>query len=103
LEQSSLATSELTRVEAIRAIRLVHPSALPGLVPALSIHAVIYLDGRILDAAASMDPPRLRTLDAIHLATAMSLGARLEGVVTYDARMAAAARELGLRVESPGS
>jgi len=43
----------------------------------------------------------LRSLDAIHLAAALMVAAQLEAVVTYDARMAAAARLLGLRVAAP--
>jgi predicted nucleic acid-binding protein len=46
--------------------------------------------------------PLLRTLDAIHLASASSLGATLGGFVAYDARLAQAARNLGLTVFSPG-
>jgi len=43
----------------------------------------------------------LRSLDAIHLAAALMVAAQLEAVVTYDARMAAGARLLGLRVAAP--
>ncbi len=42
-----------------------------------------------------------RALDAIHIASALTLGEELEAVVTYDARMAEAARAAGLRVEAP--
>ncbi len=45
----------------------------------------------------------LRTLDAIHLASALDMGADLEAFVTYDARLAAAARDAGLTVVSPGA
>jgi predicted nucleic acid-binding protein len=48
-----------------------------------------------------MQPAELRSLDAIHLATAQQLGARLKRVVTYDARMADAARAVGWSVFSP--
>lgn len=43
----------------------------------------------------------LRTLDAIHLATALRLGSDLDAVVTYDNRLAEAARTLGLPVAAP--
>ena len=46
-------------------------------------------------------PLELRSLDAIHLATATRLGADLSDIVTYDDRMAAAARAMGYRVSSP--
>ena len=44
----------------------------------------------------------LRTLDAVHLATAMAVGDDLEVIVTYDERMIEAARLVGLRTASPG-
>jgi predicted nucleic acid-binding protein len=63
--------------------------------------ALIDLDKPILSVAASVDPPALRTLDAIHLATAMALGEDLSGLVTYDARLSAAARRANLAVFAP--
>jgi hypothetical protein len=51
--------------------------------------------------AAALQPVALRSLDAIHLASALELGEDLEVFVTYDARLAAAARALGMRVASP--
>ena len=55
----------------------------------------------IADRAASIGPPSVRTLDAIHLATALSMARDLDAFVTYDDRLAAAARALGLPVVSP--
>ncbi len=55
----------------------------------------------ILERAGALQPPALRSLDAIHVAAALALGARLDAVVTYDERQAAAARAHRLRVESP--
>ena len=55
----------------------------------------------VLDIAAHVADPGVRSLDAIHLATALSLGDDLGVLLTYDARMADAARSLGLPVESP--
>ncbi len=48
-------------------------------------------------------PPGLRTLDAIHLATALSLRDDLEALVTYDARLGTAAAEAGLAVDAPSA
>ena len=56
---------------------------------------------RVLAAAGELLPADLRSLDAIHLATALQLGTDLARVVTYDDRMIVAARELGLPVASP--
>ena len=53
--------------------------------------------------AATIEPAALRTLDAIHLASAAALGSDLEAFVTYDRRLADAARALGMPVASPGA
>jgi len=63
--------------------------------------ALVDVDRRILATAASLDPPMLRTPDAIHLATAIALGEDLGGLVTYDARLSAAARRADLEVLAP--
>ena len=59
------------------------------------------IDNEVLDRAGEMAPHTLRTLDAIHIATASLLGPDLEAVVTYDRRMIEAARLYGLPVASP--
>ena len=55
----------------------------------------------LLDSAATMNPPELRSLNAIHLAAALSLGSDLGVLVAYDERLAEAARQQGLTVHSP--
>jgi predicted nucleic acid-binding protein len=91
----------LARTEVVRAVRHL------GSRPTASARAVLQridllrLDDALLDAAGSLDAGVLRSLDAIHVAAALALAARLEAVVTYDARMAGAARRLGLRVAAP--
>ena len=67
---------------------------------ALAGLALIRLDDRVLDSAADLPAP-LRSLAAIHLATAQALGADLAALVTYDVRMAQAAAELGLPLAAP--
>jgi predicted nucleic acid-binding protein len=62
---------------------------------------LIPADLALSDQAGMLQPPELRSLDAIHLATARSLGTRLEALVTYDQRLAGAATWWGIRVESP--
>jgi predicted nucleic acid-binding protein len=62
---------------------------------------LVAIDDRILDAAGVLEPRIRRTLDAIHVATALSIGDDLAEIVTYDDRMAEAARLLGLRTVSP--
>jgi predicted nucleic acid-binding protein len=63
--------------------------------------ALIDVDRRILSAAAVLEPPMLRTLDAIHLATALILGDDLTALVTYDRRLAEAAGRSHVEVLAP--
>jgi uncharacterized protein len=63
--------------------------------------ALVDLDRQTLAVAATIDPPTVRTLDAIHLATALALRGDLAGLVTYDRRLAAAAERADLRVQTP--
>ena len=51
--------------------------------------------------AAALDPVALRSLDAVHLASAMSIGDDLDAMITYDVRLADAARAVGLIVVAP--
>ena len=67
----------------------------------LAMVEVFELDGRIADRAASVTPTLIRTLDAIHLATALELGDGLGAFITYDDRLADAARAAGLPVVQP--
>ncbi|MGH9365883.1 MAG: PIN domain-containing protein, partial [Thermoanaerobaculia bacterium] len=62
---------------------------------------LIPVDDAILDLASEIDPPHLRSLDAVHLATALRIGPDLEAIATYDARLAEAARSHGLAVIAP--
>jgi predicted nucleic acid-binding protein len=97
-----LAACDLVRVEAVRAVRVSDAAAVARARRAIDTLTLIRLDDDLYKAAADLDPPLLRTLDAIHLAAALSLGPDLAGVVTYDDRMADGARALRLEVESPG-
>ena len=63
--------------------------------------ALIDVDRRILATAATLEPPALRTLDAIHLATALTVREDLEIVVTYDRRLRAAAERVQIDVVAP--
>jgi len=62
---------------------------------------VIDIDRTLLHQAGTLPPPHTRTLDALHLATALSLGRDLGIVVTYDQRMADAAQAQGVEVAAP--
>jgi uncharacterized protein len=63
--------------------------------------ALVDVDRRILSAAAALEPSTLRTLDAIHLATALVVREDLAALVTYDSCLAAAAERLDLEVLAP--
>lgn len=97
-----LATSALARTEVARAVLSLGPAAVRRGEEVLQRMQVLRVTDRVLVAAGSMWPANLHSLDAIHLASAMQLGATLRGVVTYDVRMADAARSIGWSVASPG-
>jgi len=62
---------------------------------------LVEFDAEIGRRAVTVGPPSLRTLDAIHLASALALGSEMDAFVTYDDRLAEAARALGLPVVRP--
>ena len=63
--------------------------------------ALLDVDAMLARDAAGLAPAALRSLDAIHLASAMSLGSDLGAIATYDLRLAGAARKAGIPVVSP--
>lgn len=65
--------------------------------------ALVPIDDGIIRSAATPAPAALRTLDAIHVATALSLGADVSQLVSYDDRLARAAAEAGIDVIAPGT
>ena len=93
---SALATTELIR--AARRLRLGLEAQAEQLLTTL---VLIDVDRDVLQTASTVAPPEVRTLDAIHIASALALGRELEAVLTYDVRMAEAARAAGLRVVAP--
>lgn len=94
-------SSALLHAEALRAVRHLGPEALRTIREGLRLVDLILIDDRILEAAGMLEPRILRTLDAIHLATALMVGDDLEAIVTYDDRMIEAARLLGLPTAAP--
>jgi predicted nucleic acid-binding protein len=103
VEEAEMVTSELSAVEVPRAAHLktgaaetiAHAEAL------LRRFYLVALDDEVKGAAARAGPTGLRTLDAIHLASAARMRDRIEAVVAYDRRLADAARDAGLRVDAP--
>lgn len=94
-------SSALLRAESLRAVRHLGPDALATVREGLRRVDLIGIDDRILDAAGTLEPQVLRALDAIHLATALAVGDDLDVIVTYDDRMVAAAKLLGLPTATP--
>jgi predicted nucleic acid-binding protein len=92
----------LLRVEAVRALRRAgYDSRVGPTRRLLRTIRLIRLDEPLLDRAAELDPREMRSLDAIHLSAALSIGADLGVLVTYDERLGAAARTSGISVASP--
>jgi predicted nucleic acid-binding protein len=97
-----LVTSALARTEVARALLPLGAEAVRRGLDVLTRIDVIRINDRVLDAAGALPPAELRSLDAIHLATAQLLGSDLARIVTYDERMAEAAAGLGRTVVAPG-
>jgi len=96
-----LVSSALARTEVIRALLPLGPNAVRRGQDVLSRVDLLRINDRVLDVAGSLEPRELRSLDAIHLSTALELGDELTAFVTYDQRMKAAAGLLGCRVAQP--
>lgn len=99
--RTPLVSSALARAEVLRALLLEGEAGLARGRAVLSRIDLIRVNDRILNAAGALMPPELRSLDAIHLASAQLLGSDLSQLVTYDERMLAAAQELGLTAAGP--
>ena len=96
------ATSAIARTEVLRAIRPEGSAAIAAARTIFRALDLVSVSESVLEAAALLLPTTLRTLDAIHLATVVSIGDELGAVVTYDRRMIEGARALGLPTASPG-
>lgn len=100
-EQLPVVSSALAEVEVERAIRRNAPAALPAVPEVLSTIFLFDIDATIRRAAARLADPLLRSLDAIHLATALEFGSELRSFVAYDKRLLAAASTAGLTTARP--
>jgi uncharacterized protein len=96
-----LVSSSLARTEVIRALLPGGEDAVAAGRKVLTRLDLIRISTGVLDEAALLLPVDLRSLDAIHLATARRLGRDLGVILTYDERMAQAAMHLGHRVVAP--
>jgi predicted nucleic acid-binding protein len=94
-------SSALLEVEATRTIRRRDASRLDALRALLGAVRIVEIDADVRRVAAALPDTTLRSLDAIHLATALSLGERCGTIFAYDDRLIAAARAHGLAVTVP--
>jgi predicted nucleic acid-binding protein len=94
-------SSVIAGVEVVRASRRVGETAARRANDVVAGVALVELDGEVLELAAVLEPVTLRTLDAIHLATALSLGGDLGAFCAYDARLLEVASSAGLEVLTP--
>ena len=96
-----LVSSALARTEVTRALLPGGPEAVARGQEVLRRIQLVRVNDRVLNDAGRMRPNELRSLDAIHLASVLLLGAAVKLIVTYDERMAAAAQAAGWSVAAP--
>ena len=96
-------TSDLAHTEVQRACLRHSPQIIEDARRVLRHLATIQLTSELFEAAGRLQPAHLRSLDAIHIAAALSLGSEMTAMVTYDKRLAEAAEQNGLKVLSPGA
>jgi predicted nucleic acid-binding protein len=97
-------SSVLARVEVLRAVRRagVRQAVYRRAENVVARIGLVGIDDEVLSLAADLKPPGLRTPDAIHLATALSVGEELGALISYDARLSRAATSSGIPVLAPG-
>ena len=98
---ASWVSSALLRIEVVRAVLRAMPAALPDARELLLAFDYVSIDDEIVDAAMNEPDRMLRSLGAIHLATARILGPDLAGLITYDDRLTSAATDAGIPVVAP--
>lgn len=100
--EQPVVTSELGRVEVLRAARRIGGRVLAEASLVVGDLDLVPLDRALQDLACEIGQPLLRTLDALHLASALLLSEQLTAFVAYDQRLTNAARAAGLVVVVPG-
>lgn len=97
----SLVAAALLRTEVLRACMRISHTFVATARQMLADVAFIEVDRPVLQRAGELGPPEMRSLDAIHIAAALSMGEDLDQLITYDHRMIDAARQWGLTVVTP--
>lgn len=96
-----VAACDLVRTELFRAVRRGAPEMMTRAREVLEAVTLVQVGTSTFEMAGRVDPLELRSLDAIHLAAALDLGDDLEGIVTYDERLAEAATANGIIAVAP--
>lgn len=99
--EESMFSSDLLRTELLRATQRAAPEHMVQARAVLDSLILLTLSTAVCERAAILEPGALRSLDSLHLAAALEVGDELEGVVTYDQRLANGAEALGLRIVAP--
>ncbi|MHB1526206.1 MAG: type II toxin-antitoxin system VapC family toxin [Candidatus Dormibacteria bacterium] len=94
-------SSDLLRTELLRVTRWAAPDQMQGARAVLDSITLLTVPPATFERAAELDPGGLRSLDAIHLGAALELGDELDGIVTYDERLARAAKLHGVALVAP--
>lgn len=104
LHESGLqpASSEIAEIEVLRAVAKVEPEKLDEASIMIAQTIMLPLTSQIRQRAARLEPLTLRSLDAIHLATAIEIQPDLHSLLAYDQRLLGAASTAGIPVTSPG-
>lgn len=97
----TIITNDLARTELLRAVRKTAPGRLTRARAVLDATEPMTIPTEVFDQAGVLAPDHLRSLDAIHIASALTLGDDLHALVAYDIRILAAAHAHGLRTVTP--
>ncbi|MHB8318804.1 MAG: PIN domain-containing protein [Acidimicrobiales bacterium] len=99
--EAELVSSDLLRTELMRVVKLGAPAHIHRARHVIDSVDMMKLSTNIFERAGEIGPESLRSLDALHLAAALELGDYLDGVVTYDVRLADAVATHGVEVVAP--
>ena len=98
---AQIVSSDLLRTELLRSIRRKAPGSMRLARDLLDSVVLVRLPTAAYETAGLLEPVGLRSLDALHLAGAMTLGDEIRGMITYDHCLADAARSHGIEVLAP--
>lgn len=100
-QERDLVACDLARTELMRAVRRVVPDRMLQARAVLDGVTLVRVSTAVFEEAGRLDPVGMRSLDAVHLSAALDLGDDLEGLITYDDRLAEAATANGVTIVAP--